>query len=285
LRRVASTPWRPSPSRFAASLTASASYSLAGRDVSSQQIESYLGTLHLDDLALARACADGHEQAWEHFIREQRPRLYRCADALEAGGGARDLADALYGELFGVGARGDERPSLFRHYHGRSSLSTWLRAVLAQRYVDRMRSRERIDPLPEGEEGGTLATAAPKPDPGRDRRRLVVAPALRDAVRALPPRDRLRLGCYYAEGLTLAQTGRLLREHEATVSRRLARSRKAIRSAVERALGDAGLSDAEITQCFAEVADDPGPLDLNLLLGEAGRKEPALDRSKNEEDP
>lgn len=208
--------------------------------------------------------------------------LYRSADALEAGGGARDLADSLYAELFGVGARGDERPSLFRHYHGRSSLATWLRAVLAQRYVDRMRARQRLDPLPAEETAQTLAAAPPRPDPDRQRRRDVIARALGQAVAALPPRERLRLGCYYAEGLTLAQTGRLLGEHEASVSRQLARTRKTIRTAVERFLrADAGLTDAQITQCFAEIAEDPGTLDLSHLLDEAGRKEEEQNRSKD----
>jgi RNA polymerase sigma factor (sigma-70 family) len=213
-----------------------------------------------------------------------RPGLYRCADALEAGGGARDLADSLYAELFGVGARGDERPSLLRHYHGRSSLSTWLRAVLAQRYVDRMRARQRLDPLPAEETPQTLAAPPPRPDPDRERRRDRIGRALEQAVSSLPPRERLRLGCYYAEGLTVAQTGRLLGEHEASVSRHLARTRKTIRSTVERILrSEAGLTDAQISQCFAEIADDPGPLDLSRLLEDPGRKEAVQNRSKDEE--
>ena len=280
LRRVTSTTWRPSARQFADALTASAARAFAAHDPTAHELESYLASLHLDDLALACACADANEPAWEQFVREQRPGLYRCADALEAGGGARDLADSLYGELFGVNPRGDERTSLFRHYHGRSSLSTWLRAVLAQRYVDRMRSRQRVEPLPDDEATGTPA-AFPKPDPDRDRRRQAIEEALGAAVAALPSRDRLRLGCYYAEGLTLAQTGQLLHEHEATVSRHLARTRKAIRTAVESGLrGQAGFSSAEITECFADIAEDPGPLDLERLLEDA-RKEPVHDRSKD----
>jgi DNA-directed RNA polymerase specialized sigma24 family protein len=33
--------------------------------------------------------------------------------------------------------------SLFRYFQGRSSLATWLRAVLSQRYVDRIRANRR----------------------------------------------------------------------------------------------------------------------------------------------
>ena len=96
----------------------------------------------------------------------------------------------------------------------------------------------------------------------------------------LEARDRLRLGCYYAQDLTLAQTGWLFGEHEATVSRQLARSRRAIREDVEAQLHAAGLNDHEIARCFACVMEDAGPLDLDEILGTAdARKDSMPDRS------
>ena len=44
--------------------------------------------------------------------------------------------------------RDGERQSLLRYFHGRSSLGTWLRALLAQRQVDRIRQTLRLDSLP-----------------------------------------------------------------------------------------------------------------------------------------
>ena len=84
------------------------------------------------------------------------------------------------------------------------------------------------------------------------------------------------------EELTLAETGRVLNEHEATVSRQLARTRRAIRQDVERRLrDDAGLNDAQIEECFASAAEDAGPIDLDRIFASAaGRKEPAPDRSR-----
>src|SRR5262245_55071706 len=58
-------------------------------------LERYLASLPLDDLALACACAGGHEGAWQHFVREQRPVLYRAADAIDPTGGSRELAASL----------------------------------------------------------------------------------------------------------------------------------------------------------------------------------------------
>jgi hypothetical protein len=241
--------WRTPMSRFAQALDASAERALAGRTQDSRALERYLASLHLEDLALACACAEGDDGAWEHFVLEQRPLLYRAADVLDPSGGARDLADALYADLFGLENRGGERRSLFRYFHGRSGLTT---------------SR----PI----------------EPDRDRYLGLIRKALERSVAGLAPRDRLRLSCYYAQELTLAQTGRMLGEHEATSSRQLARTRAAIRDAVDRRLrAEDGLGDAEVALCFEYVTEDAGALDLRAVIeadsSHSGRKESAPDRS------
>lgn len=263
--------WSLPVEQFAAALQASADRAdAANRD-------AYLKGLHLDDLALACACAAGDERAWEHFVREFRPVLYRAADALAPGGSARELADSLYADLYGVQARDGERRSLFRYFHGRSSLATWLRAVLAQRQVDAIRSGRRHDPLPADDHpSAPIAAAGPAADPDRARYHALIRRALTVAVSKLPARERLRLGCYYTQELTLAETGRVVREHEATVSRHLAKTRRTIRTYVERYLRDeAGLDAAQIDRCFAYVTEDPGPFDLGGII----RKNSEPDRS------
>jgi len=178
---------------------------------------------------------------------------------------------------------GHERRSLFCYYQGRSTLATWLRAVLSQRFVDRVREQKRLAPLTDDEDvPAHLAASRHEPeDPDRPRHLGVLRKALAAAVDRLEPRDRLRLGCYYVQELTLAETGRLLEEHEATVSRQLTRSRRALREDVERQLQDqAKLSEAQIQECFAAASEEAGPLDLRQLLGgEGARKESASDRS------
>ena len=231
------------------------------------------------DLELARQCAAGDEQAWERFVLEYRPVLYRAADALDPGGGARDLADSIYADLYGMPDGASERRSLFRYFQGRSSLATWLRAVLSQRYVDRLRAQKKLEPLTDHEAHQRPAgRPSDPPDPARARHLAALRQALAHAVDRLDSRDRLRLACYYVQELTLADTGRLLKEHEATVSRQLGRTRRALRDDVERELrDDAGLSDAHISECFAAASEDAGPLDLRQLLR---RKESAPDRSR-----
>lgn len=215
-------------------------------------------------------------------MREVRPTLYRAAEALDRTGGARDLADSIYADLYGLEERDGQRRSLLRYFHGRSSLATWLRAVLAQRHVDRVRRGRRLERLPEeGDPGELPAAQAPPPDPLGARCLAQLRGAFTATVDALPASDRLRLSSYYAQQLTLAETGRILGEHEATVSRRLARTRTVIRQSVERQLREAGLDDEQIADAFRSVAEDAGSLDLSDLLG----KKSAVDRSLSREVP
>ena len=152
---------------------------------------------HQADLDLARACAAGDEEAWERFIRDYRPVLHRAANAMAQSGAADDLADGLFAELYGLRERDGERQSLFRYFQGRSSLATWLRAVLAQRYVDRIRASRRTEPLPDDESMSTASIrSAPTlagPSPEESRCRAAVREALEWSIAALEPRDRLRL--------------------------------------------------------------------------------------------
>ena len=232
---------------------------------------------HAADLELASRCAAGDPAAWERFMLEYRPVLYRAADALDRGGGAREIADSLYAELYGIKDRPGDRRSLFNYFQGRSSLATWLRAVLAQRYVDRLRAQRRFEPLPDEEHDAEsvvrtadmAADGGEPPDPARGRYLGLVRQAFGCAVGRLTARARLRLAIYYVQELTLAETGRVLKEHEATVSRQLARTRRAIRTAVEQQLRDeAGLNDDQVAACFEWMAGDPGSLDLKKVIYE-----------------
>ena len=193
----------------------------------------------------------------------------------------RSLADSLYAELYGLEQSEGSRRSLFDYFHGRSKLSTWLRAVLAQRHVDALRAGRRTDSLDDDREeafGRAALRASPSPaDPDRARLVTLLQEALVEALRALEPRDRLRLAYYYVHECTLAEIGRILGEHEATVSRHLERTRRALRKSVERTLragsradgsqeARPGLSEAQIRLCF-EYAVEKWPFDLAGALG------------------
>ena len=261
--------WRLPQAAFTDALETSCAKAFPTADPAPRELSRHLSALHLEDMALACACALGEGTAWDHFVREMRPGLYRAADALDRSGTARELADSLYADLYGVGQRGNTRQSLLRYFHGRSSLATWLRAVLAQRYIDRIRVERRTEPLPD-----ELPARAPAGAADPDCARLVgmLRVSLQRVISRLEPRDRLRLASYYAEELTLAQTGKLLKEHEATTSRQLSRTRQTIRAAVEEDLSSSGLNAAQIARCFECATEEAGDISLDEMLAGPSRK-------------
>jgi len=252
-------------------------------------LEQYLLTLHLEDLALTTACIEGSEAAWEYFVQEYRGYLRAAAGAISKASrylaNPQELADSLFSDLFGLmdGKRGER--SLFRYFHGRSSLKTWLRTVLAQRNVDIIRSQRRMESLDaeDGEKRELPAERVQQPlrDPHRAHYLSCFTSALRHCLKILHPADRERLELYYARQMKLAEIGRQLGEHESSVSRNLERIRRELRALAEQHLRDAfSLSDAEILQCFEYAAEDV-PIDFRQLFpdakpgaSQANRKEP-----------
>lgn len=237
-------------------------------------IDAFVASLHAEDLALAAACAAGSGEAWDHFVVTFRPELYRAARANADEATARELADSLYADLFGLGAKDGQRTSLFRYYHGRAKLSTWLRSVLAQRRVDLARTERRTTSIDADETSADrVLPAAPPDDPSRRQAMRVAAAAVTAAIAALDPPDRLRLAYYYVHELTLAQIGRLAGEHEATVSRKLERTRRALRSAIETRLAADGLAARDVED-WAEVARSAWDAALADALGVATQDPP-----------
>src|SRR5271169_4505500 len=143
--------WGLSRERFAASLERSAEKRLASGNLAPEKLEEYLGSLHLEDLALATACMESCEPAWDHFVGAYRPYLRAAAAAVlrcsSASPEACELADSLFAELYGLADGNRTDRSLFRYFHCLSSLKTWLRAVLAQRHIDAIRAGRRFESL------------------------------------------------------------------------------------------------------------------------------------------
>ncbi len=286
--------WQLAPEQFVAALERSAKKRLAAAAMTSTSLQEFLGALHLEDLALAAACAEGCEAAWEHFFAVYRSYLRAAAAAIlrrnADSAEARELADSLFSELYGLaGGKGSER-SLFRYFHGRSSLKTWLRAVLAQRHIDSIRAGRRFEELADDEAPGERRNTVPGPqlplaDPYRRHYLTLFSRALRETLEGLEPGEKERLRLYYAEEKSLAEIGRLLGEHESSTSRHLERARRDLRLEVENilrrgfaaangSLAEPGLSDAEIALCFEYGAED-APIDLDQLLPRSPSQGPA----------
>jgi RNA polymerase sigma-70 factor len=197
---------------------------------------SDLHDLRLDDLVLARACARGNEAAWERFVQLYREKLYRAAAAIApVDSVARELADALYAELFGTRLGKDgRRVSKLASYLGRGSLEGWLRIVLAREYVNRFRAERRFVGFVEA-----IDSRAATRNPDQDNPKLIEATDA--ALLSLSSEERFLLAAHYLDERTLAEIGRMLCVHESTVGRRLDKITAALRKKIVRTLCDASI--------------------------------------------
>jgi RNA polymerase sigma-70 factor, ECF subfamily len=212
----------------------------------------------MDELALARACAAGHNQAWELFLTRYREKLYLSALRIaREDSAARELADTLYADLYGTNQRDGRRVSKLSSYSGRGSLEGWLRTVLAQEYVNRYRRTKRLVSLEEeSEDGAQFAAPDPEPVVVADNR---LAQATDEALAFLSGEDRMVLSAYYLDGRTLAEIARILGVHESTISRKLDKLAKSLRKQIVASLSRRGMSRRQ-----AEEALEVDVRDLQL---------------------
>ena len=208
---------------------------------SHSEVRAFFLSLRVDELALARACAAGHNVAWELFLTRYREKLYLAALRIaREDSAARELADTLYADLYGTSTREGRRVSKLASYTGRGSLEGWLRTVLAQEYVNRYRRTKRLVSLEEESEDG-VQFQAPDPEPAApsDSR---LAQATDEVLALLSAEDRTVLSAYYLDGRRLAEIARMLGVHESTISRKLDKLAKAMRKQILAALGRRGMS-------------------------------------------
>jgi RNA polymerase sigma-70 factor (ECF subfamily) len=240
-------------------------------DVGPSEILELLASLRVEELALARACAQGHENAWELFLSRYREKLYRAAYAIaQEDSAARDLADSLYADLYGTRTTDGRRISKLNSYTGRGSLEGWLRAVLAQEYVNRYRCQHRLVSLDEQTEAG-VQFQAEEPDPAQalDVR---VEEATDQALASLPAEDKFILAGYYLDGRTLAEIACMLGVHESTISRKLEKITSSARKSIFAGLIKRGMSFKDAKQAM-EVEVSEISLDVRRrLMQEKGQQ-------------
>ena len=233
----------------------------AGAIASRRQQAAFFRNLRLSDLVLAQACAQGNERAWEHFIALYQQPLIRAAIAITGSDTlGRDLAGALYAELYGLTTRDGERRCPLDSYKGKGSLIGWLRTTLAQRHIDHHRRSHREltldDPL------NSYDPPAMESQPEKPSAELqILSRAIEEALRRRPAEERFLLASYYIDERTLLQIAQVLRVHEATVSRKLRRVTGDLRKQILKNLRDSGLSRRAADEALGA---DPRDLDLNL---------------------
>jgi RNA polymerase sigma-70 factor (ECF subfamily) len=147
-----------------------------------------------DDLALARRCQQGDVAAYAELVRRHRRMVLGAARSVL---GSTEEAEDVAQEAFVRAYRS------IRQHDGRSAFCGWVRRITVNCAVSRLRQRRR-----EQRRAVELGSLSRSPSSGPDPSERVLSAetdrAIRDAVAALPPKQRLAIALFHLEGMGLA---------------------------------------------------------------------------------
>jgi RNA polymerase sigma-70 factor (ECF subfamily) len=183
------------------------------------------------DLHLAEACARHDPRAvadFENILEAVRPAVATL------GAEPADIEEVL--QRLRVQMLVGERPGI-GSYGGRGELRAWLRVVAVREAVRLLTDRGRSQLV---DDTRLLEAFVPAVDAERElisgELRAQFRAAFEEAVRTLPPRDRLVLRQHGVDDLSIDQIGALHGVHRATAARWVEAARGALAQATERAL-------------------------------------------------
>lgn len=176
--------------------------------------------LSADDVELMAWSADGDPRAFDEIVVRHGPMALRVARRLvDDAVAAEDIVQEAMLRVWQQATRFDRE---------RGRLTTWLYRIVANLAIDQRR-RRRSSPLPDDFD-------VPDPAPGAEAALVVTEnqAALDAAMATLPPRVRMTIAFVYEEGLSGAETARLLGLSAKAVERMLARARASLRAELRR---------------------------------------------------
>jgi RNA polymerase sigma-70 factor (ECF subfamily) len=201
------------------------------------------------DLELARACCAGDEAAWREFRARYFPFIRDFARRFVHQRAAADVADQVIADLW-------QRKRLAQ-FDGRSTLKTWLGAVVAHAAINTGKLERRRVPPP----ANAARTQVAVPGPEDEAARAAFGRLLTASIAALDAEARLLLRLYYEQGLTLERIEPLLGASKATLSRRLQAIRRSLREAIASSARGLDLSRLEFDLAAALEAGVKGHRD------------------------
>ena len=192
------------------------SSSLVGRSRPHLRVIARPDPVDVTDGDLLALSAAGDRFAFDELVRRHAPRALRIAARLlpDAASAEDVVQEAMVRAWSGIG-----------HFDpARAQFTTWLHRIVVNLCTDHRRRRS-ADPLPDDYDPADDRAGADETMEADQRHA-----ALRDAVRRLPQKHRAVLTLVYDEGLSGAETGRVVGLSAKAVERLLARARSALRA-------------------------------------------------------
>ncbi len=219
------------------------------------------GVAHATDLYLACACGDANPAALAEF---DRVFLRSVRDAVARIDRSHDFVSEVQQILRERLLVGDD--AKIREYRGGGALASWIRTAAVRTALNLRRRSQQ-----EAKRGAATEPFEQLLDPQvamlRQRYMPEIDGALRRAIAALAPKERLLLHFYYVDGLTLSKIAGLERVGTSTIFRRLNAATHSVLTSVKGELSDKlQLSVDSLDSLLRNVRDDIY-LSLSQVLG------------------
>lgn len=226
------------------------------------------GDLHLHDLYLAVACADGDAaglRAFEASVMGQTVGAIRSLDSQDA------FVDEVQQRVRTRLLVGDgDKPPRIAEYRGRGPLAAWVTVTAVRTGLTLLRESKRAGRFADERWAEAIVlpqTGDPELDHLKARYRVELGEALARACAALQDRERAVLRMYFIDGLNIDKIGRVYGVHRSTVARWIARTRDQLSAATRQHLvEDLAIAREELSSLDRLVRSQ---LDVSLdgLLG------------------
>jgi RNA polymerase sigma factor (sigma-70 family) len=187
------------------------------------------------DAALVEAARSGDVASYGLLVERYQSVAHRTAFALGAGDDTADVVQEAFVKAY----------LALDRFRGTEPFRPWLLRIVVNETRNRWRwmSRHRTVPLPLV--GDDLAAAAPTPEQAAEDRET--SRLLRNALVALPPRQREVVVCRYLLDLSERDTAQVLEIPSGTVKSRLSRALAALQAALGPTMAPVAM-DAERTR-------------------------------------
>lgn len=224
--------------------------------------------LHVPDLYLTAACAQGRDSAWSRFGELYWHRIQNlCQWVWRDTSASADAAQDVFIDLYKPARNGERR---IGSYDGMSSLARWLRMIVMNRWLNhRKRPGGRscsLDIVPDPVDTSTFGRietifAVRRYEP-------LAALALSHACESLTVEERLIMLWRFEQNLHLGEIARLFGVHQSTVTRQMERAMARVRAEmVQQLTGRYGLNGSAIDDCLETLVNHmPETLSVLALL-------------------
>jgi RNA polymerase sigma factor (sigma-70 family) len=229
----------------------------------------FVDSLYFNDLYLSIACTGGSESAWERFTGLYKQLIFTWAYfACEGRDFVDELAQGVLTDLYLPDQSGSSR---IASYDGRSSLTSWLQAIVKYRALNEQKRKDNtllsLDSVPAKKDVTFFEKLNSSVRAGQYE--SIVKDSFNAAVSSLTHREKFILLLRYEKGIQSTEIARSFCVSPSAISRQIhAICRKLREGIISTLINSHRLNETALNECIADIMENPAYSILELIKAE-----------------